>query len=303
MTRTILIAGPTASGKSALALALGERLNGAVINADSMQVYAELNILTARPSAADLARAPHRLFGHVPAAEAYSVGRWLADVARELAAARELSRVPIIVGGTGLYLYALLHGLTPVPDIALPVRTHWRAEAERLGPEALHAVLAARDPVMAGRLRPSDPQRVTRALEVLDGSGRSLADWARETGVPLLGEASVVRAVLMPEREDLYARCDRRFDLMLAAGALAEVEALLALSLVTEKPAMRALGVRPLVAHLRGELTLAAAAAQAKAETRHYAKRQTTWIRGRMADWPRVEAGDVEAVVRMVGLS
>ena len=303
MTRTILIAGPTASGKSALALALAERLNGAVINADSMQVYAELNILTARPSAADLARAPHRLFGHVPAAEAYSVGRWLADVARELVAARELSRVPIIVGGTGLYLYALLHGLTPVPDIALTVRTHWRAEAERLGPEALHAVLAARDPVMAGRLRPSDPQRVTRALEVLDGSGRSLADWARETGVPLLGEASVVRAVLMPEREDLYARCDRRFDLMLTAGALAEVEALLALGLVTEKPAMRALGVRPLVAHLRGELTLAAAAAQAKAETRHYAKRQTTWIRGRMADWPRVEAGDVEAVVRMVGLS
>ena len=302
MTRTILIAGPTASGKSALALALAEQLGGVVINADSMQVYAELNILTARPSAVDLARAPHRLYGHVPAAEAYSVGRWLADVARELAAARELSRVPIIVGGTGLYFYALLHGLTPVPDIPLPVRTHWRAEAERLGPEALHAVLAARDPVMAGRLRPSDPQRVTRALEVLDGSGRSLAEWARETGVPLLGEASVVRAVLMPEREDLYARCDRRFDLMLAAGALAEVEALLALGLVTEKPAMRALGVRPLVAHLRGELTLAAAAAQAKAETRHYAKRQTTWIRGRMADWPRVEAGDADAVVRMVGL-
>ena len=300
LPKTILIAGPTASGKSALALALAGQLGGVVINADSMQVYAGLNILTARPAAADLARAPHRLYGHVPTSEAYSVGRWLADAARELAAAHELGLVPIIVGGTGLYFHAALHGLTPVPDIALPVRTHWRAEAERLGPEALHAVLASRDPVMAGRLRPSDPQRVTRALEVLHGTGRSLAEWARDTGRPLLEEASVVRAVLLPEREALYHRCNRRFDLMLEAGALTEVDALLALGLATEKPAMRALGVRPLAAHLRGELTLAAAAEQAKAETRHYAKRQTTWIRGRMADWPQLDAGDAPAAALLM---
>ena len=299
MPQTILIAGPTASGKSGLALALAERLGGVVINADSMQVYAELSILTARPAAADLARVPHRLYGHVPAAEAYSVGRWLADVARELAAAREAEQVPIIAGGTGLYFHTLLNGLTPVPDIELAVRAHWRAEATRLGSAELHAVLAARDPVVAARLRASDPQRVTRALEVLDGTGRSLAEWARETGVPVLDAASVTRAVLLPEREALYQHCDRRFDAMLEGGALAEVEALLALGLATEKPAMRALGVRPLALHLRGELTLAAAAGAAKAETRQYAKRQTTWIRGRMVEWRRVAAGDVDAVVEM----
>ena len=298
--QTILIAGPTASGKSALALALAERLGGMVINADSMQVYAELPILTARPAAADLTRAPHRLYGHVPAAQAYSVGRWLADVAHELAAACEAGQVPVIVGGTGLYFHALLHGLAPVPDIPPPVRTHWRAEAARLGPEALHAVLAARDPVMAARLRPSDPQRVTRALEVLDGTGRSLAEWARELGTPLLDVASVTRTVLLPERAALYAHCDRRFDLMLEAGALAEVEELLTHDLATEKPAMRALGVRPLTAHLRGELTLAAAAEQAKAETRQYAKRQTTWIRGRMGDWPQLDAGDAPAAALLM---
>ena len=293
--KTILIAGPTASGKSALALALAERLGGVVINADSMQVYRELSVLTVRPGAADLARAPHVLYGHVPAAEAYSVGRWLDDAAREIVAAR----VPIVVGGTGLYFEALLNGLSPVPPISPDIRAHWRAEAARLGPERLHAELAARDPAMAARLRPSDPQRVTRALEVLAASGRSLADWQRETGAPLIARETTLCLVITPGREALHARCDARFDAMLSAGALAEAEHMAALALPTERPAMRATGLRELMAHLNGGLTLDAATVLAKASTRQYAKRQMTWIRGRMADWTRVEADDVSRAISL----
>ena len=262
-----------------------------------MQVYAELPILTARPGAADLARAPHVLYGHVPAAEAYSAGRWLADVATVLADARTGCRLPIIAGGTGLYFEALLNGLSPVPPIPAAVRVHWRAEAARLGPERLHAELASRDAAMAARLRPRDPQRVTRALEVLEATGRSLADWQAEAGAPLLSGDAVARLVLAPARKELYARCNARFDVMLSAGALAEVAALAAQNLTPELPAMRATGVRELTAHLRGELTLGEAADAAKAETRRYAKRQATWIRGRMADWTPLPAGEPERMV------
>ena len=298
--RPILIAGPTASGKSALALALAERLGGVVINADSMQVYADLAIITARPPAGDLARALHVLYGHVRAAEAYSVGRWLADVAAALVAAKAEGRLPIIAGGTGLYFEALLNGLSPVPEIAPEVRAHWRAEAERLGPPALHAELAARDPAMAARLRPSDPQRVTRALEVLASTQRSLAYWQGHAGAPLIEGEQAVRIVLAPDRNSLYLRCNSRFDGMLADGALAEVSALKAQNLPPELPAMRATGVRELMAHLRGELTLAAATEAAKAETRRFAKRQGTWIRNRMKDWTAVAPDDVESVAGMV---
>ena len=297
--KTILIAGPTASGKSALALALAERLGGVVINADSMQVYRDLSILTARPGTADLARAPHVLYGHVPAAQVYSAGRWLVDAAREIAAAEAAGRVPIIAGGTGLYFEALLHGLSPVPAIPAAIRAHWRNEAERLGAEKLHGVLATRDPAMADRLRPSDPQRVTRALEVLEATGRSLADWQREAGTPLVARNAAACLVLAPDRATLYARCEARFDDMLAAGALAEAAAMLALGLPPELPAMRATGLRELMAHLRGDLTLEAAATAAKVATRHYAKRQETWIRGRMADWVRVSAQDVEGALSL----
>ncbi len=284
----ILIAGPTASGKSAAAVVLAERIGGVIVNADSMQVYRELAIVTARPGPADVGRVPHRLYGHVATADAFSVGLWVADAASELVRARAEGLVPIIVGGTGLYFEALLRGLSPVPAIAPDIRTHWRAEATRLGPEALHALLAARDPAMAERLRPSDPQRVTRAIEVIVATGRSLADWHGEAGAPLLRPEEVTRIVMQPTREHLYASCDSRFDDMLRAGAVAEVAALLRQQLPTERPAMRATGVPALAAHIRGELTLAEAATRAKLETRQYAKRQMTWNRGRMADWTAI---------------
>ena len=286
--QVILLAGPTASGKSALALALAQRLGGVVINADSMQVYRELSILTARPAAADLAAAPHQLYGHVPVSQAYSAGLWLADMARVLASARAERRVPIITGGTGLYFEVLLNGLSPVPPIAPEIRAHWRAEALRIGPLQLHKELAARDAQMAERLRPSDPQRVTRALEVLAATGRSLADWQAEAGTPLVPFDQALCLVLLPARESLYARCDARFDAMLAAGGLEEIAALMALQLPAELPAMRATGARELMAHLRGELTIEAAAVAAKTATRRYAKRQETWIKGRMAGWTKV---------------
>ena len=292
MPTPILIAGPTASGKSALAVALARRLDGAVVNADSMQVYADLTTLTARPGVADLAQAPHRLYGHIAATTAYSVGSWIEDVSRILAELDVAKRRPIIVGGTGLYFEVLLNGLSPVPDIPADVRAHWRAEADRLGPERLHDVLARQDAEMAARLRPSDPQRVTRALEVIAATGRSLAEWQRETSKPLLRADDVVRIVLRPERDALHGRCDRRFDAMLADRVLDEVSRLLALGLDHAKPIMRATGVVPLRAHLEGRLSLADAVLRAKADTRHYAKRQMTWARGRMAGWRQLSGSD-----------
>ncbi len=217
--RAILIAGPTASGKSAFALDLAEKKGGVVINADSMQVYRDLRILTARPTPEDEARAPHRLYGHVPGSEAYSAARFADEASRAIADVRALGRVPIIVGGTGLYFKALLEGLSPVPPVPDDVRAHWRGEADRLGAAALHAVLAHRDPVMAGRLKATDPQRMVRALEVLEATGRSLADWHETPGQPVLQEAETERFVLMPERDELYRRCDARFEAMMAAGA------------------------------------------------------------------------------------
>jgi tRNA dimethylallyltransferase len=288
--RAILIAGPTASGKSGLALALADCFGGVVINADSMQVYRELRILTARPSAADEARAPHRLYGHVCAADAYSTGRWIADVATVLAEARAQGLRPIVTGGTGLYFKALLQGLSPIPPVPESVRTHWRTEAARRGAEALHQDLRQRDPEMAERLKPGDTQRVTRALEVLDATGRSLADWQRAPGVPVLEEAETVRLVVMPERDELFRRCDARFETMLAAGALDEVRALAALNLDPKLPALGALGVPPLLLHLAGTLSLDDAATQAKAETRQYAKRQFTWLKRNMISWNAINA-------------
>ena len=218
--RTILIAGPTASGKSALALRLAQRLGGVIINADSMQVYADLQILTARPSASDLGMARHELYGHVAGDEPYSVARWLVDAERVMVQCRQAGAVPIVTGGTGLYFRALLEGLSPVPVIPAAVRAHWRAQAKRLGPAALHAVLSARDPATAAGLQPTDPQRLVRALEVHEATGRGLADWQREKGRPVLAEGEAVRLVAMPDRRVLYERADARFEAMMAAGAL-----------------------------------------------------------------------------------
>ena len=284
--KAILIAGPTASGKSAAALALASALRGTVINADSMQVYRELAVLTARPAETEMSLAPHRLYGTVSASEAYSVGSWLDDAAAAIAEAHDEGRVPILVGGTGLYFKALLEGLAPVPDIPLEVRAYWREQSETIGAEDLHRALAARDPAMALRLRPSDPQRIVRALEVIDATGISLAEWQGASTPPVLGpDDAVLKLVIAPEREPLYAQIDARFDRMVEAGALEEVQKLLALGLDDGLPAMRAHGVRELRAYLAGASSLEEAIAKAKTESRRYAKRQMTWLRRYMTDW------------------
>ena len=291
----ILIAGPTASGKSGLALRLARELSGTILNADSMQVYRDLGILTARPSTEEERETPHELYGFVPGADAYSAGRYVNDAALAIDKARAAGRVPIIVGGTGLYFKVLLEGLSPIPAIDANVRAHWRGEAERLGPAALHRVLAERDPVMAQRLLSSDPQRITRALEVIEATGRSLADWQQVPGHGILDAGSCVPLMIAPERAELYARCDLRFEAMLAQGALDEVAALHAIGLHPDLPIMRALGVRPLLAHLSGHTSLAEAAERVKAETRQYAKRQVTWLRSNMIAWKWLNSKDSES--------
>jgi tRNA dimethylallyltransferase len=302
--RAILIAGPTASGKSGLALSLAKQKGGIIINADSMQVYRELAILTARPLAADLARAPHSLYGFVSGAQAYSAGRYAVDAANAIAEAQAQGRMPIIVGGTGLYFKALLEGLSPIPATDPQVRAYWRAQAaEKPAPE-LHALLTQRDPEMAARLMPTDPQRIVRALEVLESTGRSLAAWQRKPGTPVLVEDQALRLLVLPEREALGARIDARFDTMLAEGAVAEVRRLLDCGFSDELPIMRALGVAPLAAHVRGKLPLEAAATAAKTETRQYAKRQATWLRRNMHSWrslstqesERIRLGDISII-------
>jgi tRNA dimethylallyltransferase len=300
----ILIAGPTASGKSGLALVVAERVGGVVINADSMQVYRELAILTARPAGADLARAPHALYGFVSGAEAFSAGRYAVDAANAIAQARAQGRMPVIVGGTGLYLKALLEGLSPVPAADPEVRAYWRGQAAARPAPELHALLAQRDPEMAARLMPTDPQRIVRALEVLESTGRSLAAWQRQPGTPVLAERETVRLLVLPDRNTVGSRIDARFDAMLAQGAVEEVRRLLDCGFSGELPIMRALGVAPLAAHVRGELQLEAAAAAAKTETRQYAKRQATWLRRNMHSWmpirtqqmERIEAGDMSLI-------
>jgi len=285
----ILIAGPTASGKSALALALARERGGVIINADSMQVYRELRVLTARPSEDDEQEAPHWLYGHVSADDAYSVSRWLADVGMALADAQREGLCPIVVGGTGLYFKALTEGLSPVPPIPADVRERWR-EAARRDPMQLYDTLRQRDPAMAARLPATDTQRITRALEVIDATGLSLAEWHGRRGRPLLDGMACERLLVTRSRQELYERCDRRFEAMIVAGALGEVKALAALGLSPDLPAMRALGVAPLLAHLQGALSIDEAVARGQAETRQYVKRQETWARKFMADWSLANA-------------
>jgi tRNA dimethylallyltransferase len=294
--RAILIAGSTASGKSAAALALAERLGGVIVNADSMQVYRELRILSARPSVEDEARAPHALYGFVPAADAYSAGRWLEDMKSALRRAEREGRIPIITGGTGLYFKALLEGLSPIPDIPADVRARWRKQAQTCSAEDLYELLCERDPQMAARLKPSDPQRLVRALEVFDATGRSLAQWQDEPGKPLLREHDVARLFVTQPRETLYAHIDARFDEMIGAGALDEVRSLAEQNLDSSLPAMRALGVKPLMAYLLGEMSKDEAMMRAKTETRRYAKRQLTWAKSNMIAWNRIYTKDSESL-------
>ena len=281
----LLIAGPTASGKSALALALAEHFGGTIINADAMQVYRELRVLTARPSEADEKRAPHLLYGHVPGAEAYSAARYAEEAREAITSVQASGRTPIIVGGTGLYFKALTDGLSPIPAIPDNVRTYWRSRASEEGPAAMHAILTERDPVMAARLRPTDPQRLTRALEVLEATGISLAKWQELPGNPVVTVKEGHAFVISRDRDELRQRCDARFDSMIAEGAVEEVRALMQLGLGSDLPVMRAVGVNPLVGLIEGRLTLAEASEEAKTETRRYAKRQITWVSRNMIAW------------------
>jgi tRNA dimethylallyltransferase len=284
-SKAVLIAGPTASGKSALALELAQNSGGVVINTDSMQVYRDLRVITARPTPAEEARVPHRLYGHVDAAVNFSAGAWVMDAAKVLAEARAQNLQPIFVGGTGLYFKALTRGLSAVPPIPSEVRESVRARLERNGVEALHAELAKRDPASAERLKPRDRTRIARALEVVEATGRTLPDWHREGLPPLLPPGEFSALFLAPERDQLYARTDARFDAMLEAGALEEVAALATRQLDPLLPAMKAHGVPALIRYLSGEITREEAAEIGRADTRHYAKRQFTWFRHQLPDF------------------
>jgi tRNA dimethylallyltransferase len=281
----VLIAGPTASGKSALALALAERHGGIVINADSMQVYRDLRVITARPTPHEEARVPHRLYGHVDPAVNYSVGQWCRDAAAVLAEARALGKVPVLVGGTGLYCKVLTTGLAAVPPIPADIRASIRGRLQSEGIAALYRELLERDEPVALRLMPNDRSRITRALEVVVATGRSLHDWHREGMPPLIDAASALKVFLTCEREELVRRISTRFDAMLEAGALEEVRALAERNLDPLLPAMKAHGVPWLMRHLRGEISLEDAAEGGKMDTRRYAKRQVTWFRNQMPDW------------------
>ena len=296
--KAFLIAGPTASGKSALAIRLAKARNGLVINADSMQVYAPLRVLTARPTPEEEAEVPHALFGHVAPQVHYSVAAWLADAARCLAACRAQGRMPIFVGGTGLYFRALLDGLSEIPPIPADIRARVRDLAHVLSPHDLHAHLAARDPEAASSLRPTDPQRMCRALEVYEATGRSIRSFQGPRAGALLDFTACRAVFLAPDRALLRARIDARFDTMMAEGALEEVQALAALGLDPALPVMRAHGVPSLLAALRGDMTMDEAILKGKADTRHYARRQHTWFRHQLPDFPWVHPDAAEHDLR-----
>jgi tRNA dimethylallyltransferase len=289
----VIVGGPTASGKSALALDLAEALDGVVVNADSMQVYRDLSVVTARPGPDDLARAPHRLYGTVDGAERCSAARWREMAVAEIDAAHGPGRLPIVVGGTGLYLRTLTEGLSDMPNVPEAVRAEARERHARLGGSAFHAGLAERDPEMAGRLDPGDTQRLVRAWEVLEATGRSLAWWQAK---PVSGPPPGYRfrtCVLAPPREPLYAACDARFATMMEAGAVEEVAALLARRLDPGLPVMKVLGVPEISRFLAGEIDRETAIAQARQATRRYAKRQLTWFRNQV---PARETVDLHIV-------
>lgn len=291
MKNALLIAGPTASGKSALALELAVKHGGAIINVDSMQVYSGLRILTARPSDADLEKAPHHLYGHVDPKSDYSTGAWLRDVKALFDKGMLEDRRPIFVGGTGLYFRALTEGLSEMPVIPQSVRERWRYHLIEDGVAKLHGLLFRRDPETAMRLRKTDSQRVVRALEVLDASGRSILEWQRLRDEPLVDMATARAGVMDIARDVLVERIDRRFDGMVEQGAVQEVKELLAMRLDDVRPVMKAIGVRQFRAALQGEISEPEAVEQAKIATRQYAKRQATWFRHQLDErWTRFQA-------------
>ncbi|MBV8978984.1 MAG: tRNA (adenosine(37)-N6)-dimethylallyltransferase MiaA [Alphaproteobacteria bacterium] len=291
--KAVLIAGPTASGKSALALALAETLDATIVNADSMQVYREAPILTARPGKAEMARLPHRLYGHVGVRDPYSVGRFAREAAKVLA---EIADTAIFVGGTGLYFSALTEGLADIPAVPADIRQRARARLEEIGARALHGELAARDPESASRLRPSDPQRILRAYEVLEATGQPLVHWqAQKASPPILAGISTVKLVLDLPRAALRARIKERLRAMLAQGALQEARALAELD--PALPAAKILGLREFALLAKGELSEDEALKRAAIATGQFAKRQSTWFRNRMADWKWLDASDCATIV------
>lgn len=293
----ILIAGPTASGKSALALDLAERQGGVIVNTDSMQGYSLLDVLTARPSADEMARVPHFLYGHVHPSTAYSTGAWLRDVTRLISEGILSGRPVVFVGGTGLYFRALAEGISEMPDIPPSVRERWRYELKEQGVERLHRILMREDSAVAMQLRPTDSQRIVRALEVLDASGRSILDWQAARGQPLIDRGSARFLVIEPDRGELVARIEARFDQMLDKGALDEVRQLMALDLAPDLPAMKAIGVRELQAALAGQMSFPEAIERAKVATRQYAKRQATWFRHQLGpEWQRLHTARDPAI-------
>lgn len=291
MNRVLCIMGPTASGKSALALALADAVDAEIVNADSMQVYRDLRILTARPTPAEERAHPHHLFGVVDAAERYSVGRWVRDAKAAIAAVSARGRTPILVGGTGLYFKALTEGLIAAPPASEMVRARLAAQLAETGAPSLHAALAVRDPAGAARLSPQDAPRILRALSVLEETGRPLASFA---SAPALADWRGI--ALTPERAALYARIDARFAAMIRGGALEEARTLIARDLDASLPAMKAHGLPWLAAHLRGEIDLAETVRRAQQDTRRYAKRQFTWIGNQLrAGWRRVDEETLDA--------
>ena len=301
----VLIAGPTASGKSQLALLIAEELEplggATIINSDSMQVYRDLRLLTARPSREDEQRVPHRLYGVFSGHRRCSAGRWCELATAAIAEAHTAGRIPIVVGGTGLYFQALVEGLAPVPDIPDAVRERGRARLCQLGNSRFHEELSDRDPVMASRVRPSDQQRMLRAWEVVEATGVSLADWQSRRAKPKYPSGTAAqpgqfaKILLSQPREWLYNRCDRRFDRMIEEGAVDEVRALLSLAVPASHPVMKAVGVREIARHLGGEIKLDMAVAAGQQATRRYAKRQMTWFRGRMGEWQIFDTQDLES--------
>lgn len=293
-SRIFLIAGPTASGKSAYALDLAEQTGGEIVNADSMQIYADLRVLTAGPSPEEVARAPHHLFGMVDAAVGWSVGRWLEAATKALAEIAQRGNPAIVVGGTGLYFRALTHGLADVPPVSETQREISGLLYAARGEEEFREILKPLDPQAEARIEVGDRQRLVRAHAVAIATGKSLTSWQTDTK-PALAPGSWQGLVLDPPRADLYARCDARLAVMVEHGALDEVRAMEARGLDPSLPALKAVGYRELAAHLRGETTLDQALDAARQETRRYAKRQLTWFRNQTPDWARVAGNGVSA--------
>ena len=286
----ILITGPTASGKSALALRLARERDGVVINADSMQVYDTLRVLTARPSEDETEGVPHLLYGHVPASSLYSTGEWLRDISALLSDLHAQRRFPVIVGGTGLYFKALTGGLSDMPNIPEDIRDRLRARLVEEGAAVLHAELARRDPAMADTLKPGDGQRIVRALEVLEATGKSIRDFQQARGPMIVDPDRAQKFVVLPERPVLHDRINRRFEAMMESGAVEEVQALLALNLAPDATAMKAIGVAQIADMLAGRMGEAEVIEKSAAATRQYAKRQMTWFRNQMGDnWTHIQ--------------